>query len=265
MPLLKALDYPAHVWGARYFWMHLVLADIRSRWRRSFFGLLWSILQPLGMGLLLANVLGRLFKIDVVDYLPYILSGLIVWEFIVASTVGGSLAFVQADAYIKEFRQPLAIYTLRTTLTNLIVFCFASTTLLGWVALTKPAIIGWAWLSLPGAVALLFLTAWPLATILAYPTTRFRDIAHGLTLLLQALWFLSPVFFQARFFREAGLAALVDYNPIYHLLELFRAPILQNRLPAVENYVFCMATILVLVMLAVLVGRRMERRVIFYL
>ena len=45
-------DYAAGIWQARYFWTHLALSDLRSRWRRSFFGALWSIIQPLGMTLL---------------------------------------------------------------------------------------------------------------------------------------------------------------------------------------------------------------------
>jgi lipopolysaccharide transport system permease protein len=258
-------EYSKKIWNARYFWFHLTLSDIRARWRRSFFGVFWSILQPLGMSVLLANVLGRLFKIDVVEYLPYILSGIIVWEFVVSSTVSGSLAFVQADSYIKEVRQPLAIYTLRTTLTSLFIVCLASTTLVLWIALTKPGNFGLAWLSLPGAFAFLLLIAWPLSTTLAYFAARFRDIPPALTLILQALWFLSPVFFQAEFFRAGGMAALVDYNPIYHLLELFRAPMLHNRMPAADNYLFCAATVALLTLVAVLVGRKLERKVIFYL
>ena len=55
-------EYFAGIWAARYFWMHLALSDLRSRWRRSFFGVLWSILQPLTTALLLAAVLAKLFQ-----------------------------------------------------------------------------------------------------------------------------------------------------------------------------------------------------------
>src|SRR5471030_3041872 len=127
-------SYFSRVWAARYFWVHLALADLRSRWRRSFFGVTWSIIQPLVLTCLLALVFSRILHTDIVTYAPYILSGIIVWEYISANTIGGSLSFVQADAYIKQCNHPLAIYTLRTVLSSLIVMMLASVSLFGWVA-----------------------------------------------------------------------------------------------------------------------------------
>src|SRR5262249_55158483 len=111
-------SYFARIWSSRFFWTHLALSDLRSRWRRSYLGALWCVLQPLGMTALIAFVLGRLLKTTVLDYAPYILSGIIFWEFISATALAGALAFVQNEPYIKQCRQPLAIYTLRTVLAN---------------------------------------------------------------------------------------------------------------------------------------------------
>ena len=259
------MRYLAGIWSARYFWTHLALSDLRTRWRRSYLGALWSILQPLGMTVLIAFVLGRLLKLDVVDYAPYILSGIIFWEFISATAVSGSLAFVQNEPYIKQFRHPLAIYTLRTALANLLILVLANVSLLGWVLVVRPGNIGWSWLCLPLSLALLFLSVWPLATILAYLTARFRDVPHALGLVLQALWFVSPVYFEAKFFREAGLNGFVDYNPVYHLLQTARAPLLAGEWPTLENYAFCLGTVLALSATACFISWRRERNVIFYL
>ncbi|MBO3276228.1 ABC transporter permease [Pseudomonas schmalbachii] len=257
--------YLRNIWNTRYFWVHLSLSDLRSRWRRSFFGILWTIIQPLGMTLLLAVVFGKVFKIEIRDYAPYILSGMIIWEFVTASATAGSLSFVQADAYIKQCNHPLAIYTLRTVLTNLIVLCLASVTLVAWVLVVMPQNFGWSWLAALSIYPILALIAWPLATFLAYVATRFRDLPHALGLLLQAMWFVSPIYFEAKLFRGGDLHALVDYNPIYHMLEIVRAPLLQGHWPSLENYAYCGGTIALLILLAVLLGRRAERKVIFYL
>ena len=253
------------VWRARYFWSHLALSDLRSRWRRSFFGVLWSIIQPLGMTLLLALVFSKIFNSDIYTYAPYILSGIIVWECITACVTGGALSFVQADAYIKQCRHPLAIYTLRTVLTSLIILVLASTALFGWSLVVLPKNIGWHWLGALTIFPVLALILWPLATLLAYIGTRFRDIPHATGLIMQALWFISPVYFEDKMFRRGGLDGLVDYNPIYHLLQLLRAPLLDGKWPKLENYGFVFFTAFVLAFLAWLIGRRAERKVIFYL
>lgn len=258
-------NYLSGIWNARYFWIHLSLADLRSRWRRSFFGIFWSVIQPLGMTLLLSIVFGKIFKTQITEYAPYILSGMVIWEFVISTATGGSLAFVQADAYIKQCHHPLAIYTLRTTLTNLMVLMLASISLIAWVLVVMPKNFGWCWLSAILIYPIVALIAWPMATVLAYIGARFRDVPHALGLIFQALWFVSPIYFEAKVFRGGNLHALVDYNPIYHLLEIVRAPLLHGQWPTAENYSYCFGAIAVLFMFAWLIGRRAEKKVIFYL
>lgn len=259
------MSYAAKVWAARHFWMHLALADLRTRWRRSFLGAMWSLVQPLGMTLLLTFVFSRIFGSDIHTYAPFIFSGMITWEFVATTVSGGSLAFVQADAYIRQTRHPLAIYTLRTALTNIIVFAFASVGLLVWVLIAMPANVGWPWLAALLVLPMLVLTGWAVATLLAYFATRFRDIPHALGLILQALWFVSPVYFEPDIFRKAGLSGLVDWNPIYHLLEILRAPLLHGRWPSWQNFAWSLGFALVVGVLALAAGRRLERRMIFFL
>jgi lipopolysaccharide transport system permease protein len=260
-----AADYIRGIWAARYFWLHLSLSDLRSRWRGSFFGIFWTIMQPLGLTILLSVVFGRIFHSDIADYAPYILSGMILWDFVTASAIGGSLTFVQADAYIKQYTHPLAIYSLRTVLTNLMVFLCAFTSLFAWVLIWRPQNFGWAWLAIPTVIPLLVLIAWPLTTLLGYFGARFRDLPHALGLALQALWFISPIYFEPKVFRSGGLDALVDNNPAYHLLQIIRAPMLNGEWPTWQNYGFCLGLILLLMLFATAMGRIAEKKVIYYL
>ncbi len=259
------MSYAKEIWAARYFWTHLALADLRSRWRRSFFGVMWCIIQPLGLTLLLALVFSRIFKADLGAYAPYILSGVIIWEFVIAASLGGSLAFVQADAYIKQCKHPLAIYTLRSTLTNLIVFSLASLSLIAWVLLGFGQNLNWSWLAALLIYPILLGIAWPLSTVFAYISTRFRDLPHALGLIFQAVWFISPIYFEEKVFLDGDLGFLIFYNPIYHLLQIVRAPLLKGEWPSVANFGFCLATIGVISALAYIIGRRSEDRVILYL
>lgn len=228
-------------------------------------GVMWSVLQPLGMTILLSFVFSRLFHADILTYAPYILSGIIAWEFMASSLTNGSLAFVQGDAYIKQCKHPLAIYTLRLILSNLIVLMLASTVLFGWVIVMMPQNINWSWLAILSFYPIIALITLPLATLLAYFGTRFRDIPHMMGLILQAIWFISPVYFQSYMFRQGGLNALVDYNPIYHLLQIVRAPLLEGKWPAAYDYFFCFMVIVLFSLIAIAVGRKAERNVIFYL
>ncbi len=252
------------IWKARYFWTHLAFSDLRSRWRRSFFGIFWTIIQPLGLTVLISFVFGKIFNTPIREYAPYILSGIIVWDFICQCCINGSLCFVQADAYIKQCKHPLAIYSLRTTLVNLIILGFASTSLFLWILFLFPENFGLSWISLLMAPIIFILIGWPIATVLAYFGTIYRDIPHALGLVLQAFWFISPIYFEEKVFRK-GLEFLITYNPIYHLLQIVRAPLLHGQFPTVANYAYCFGTALFLIILCLLVGARKERKIIFYL
>lgn len=217
------------------------------------------------MTALLSVVFSKMFNTEITQLAPYILSGMIIWEFVIASAVGGSLAFIQADAYIKQCTHPLAIYTLRTVFTNIMVLSMASLSLVAWVLIVMPQNFGWSWLAALAIFPVLFFIAWPMATILAYIATRFRDLPHALTLILQAMWFVSPIYFEAKLFRDGGIAWLIEYNPIYHMLEIVRAPLLHGLWPTFENFAFSFVTIFILTALAILVGRNAEKKIIFYL
>lgn len=257
--------YLNDVWKVRHFWWHLSMSDLRSRFRRSHFGLLWALMQPLGLTILISIVFSRLFNQSIAEYAPYILSGIIVWDYVTSTIVGGALAFVQADAYIKQTRHPLAIYTLRNVVTGLVVMSIASLALVSWVLLFFPDNLSWSWLAAPTIFPLVAITTWPLATIMAYIGVRFRDLPNVLALVLQAAWFVSPVYFMDKMFRDSGLGILLDYNPIYHLLQIVRAPLLYGQWPTLTNYLWCFATSAILAVAAAALGRRSEPKVIFYL
>lgn len=257
--------YVKGIWSARYFWFHLALSDIRIKYRRSLLGLAWAVLQPLALTLLLAFVMGSFFNAPINNYAPFIFSGLICWEFIVSSSVNGCASFIGAEGYVKQFSHPLIIYTLRSVIPTFINLLCAFSGLLVWVLLWKPSNVGFSWLALLLAFPLLFLFVWPLATITAFIGTRFRDFSQLIVIGLQGIYYISPVFFLPKMFVAANIGFLIEYNPIYHLLNLFRKPLLEGVLPSANDYLYVIGTSIALWLFAWFLIRRDEKKIIFYL
>ncbi len=67
-------------------------------------------------------------------------------------------------------------------------------------------------------------------------------------LIFQSIWYVSPIFFEPKLFQSAKDAYLIDWNPIYHILNLFRAPMLEGKMPTLDNYIFSIATVIILLL-----------------
>ena len=90
-------------------------------------------------------------------------------------------------------------------LANLAVLLIASVAMFAWAAIVHWDRIGIVWISALSLYPILILIAWPLVTLLAYIGSRFRDLPNVLALVLQSVWFISPVYFEAAMFRRGGL------------------------------------------------------------
>lgn len=258
--------YLQRVWSTRYFWWHLTLSDTRARFRRSYLGIIWAILNPLLLTILLTLVMSFIFKTQSLSYAPYVFSGLVVWTVITDSGNVGCDAFLKADSYIKQFKHPVLIYSLRTVLVSMIYMLFAYSGLFIWMAIKQPnhLIISLIWF-IPALISLGFI-ALPVSIICGVTNTKFRDFAQLLTLLFQCIWYLSPIFISAELLMKSKhLYVLVAYNPVYHLLELFRAPALYGQHPAAVDFLYVLAASALLWLLAIHLLKKNENAIIHYL
>ncbi len=263
--MIARSSYLSGIWSARYFWVHLALSDIRIKYRRSLLGLAWALVQPLALTILLSFVMGNIFQAKSEQYAPYIFSGLIVWEFITSSAITGCTALTNAEGYIKQFTHPMAIYTLRSVLPCLINLGCASLGLFVWSLIVNPVNLNASWLCLPISFVLIFFFAWPLATIAAFIGVQFRDFSQLIIIGLQAVYYISPIFFLPDMFLKAKIGFVLMYNPIYHLLNLFRMPLLYGQIPFLFSYMYVCSVCLLLWLIAWIFIKKNENKVIFYL
>ena len=262
---MSLIRYAKNIWTIRFFWAHLVLSDIRFKYRRSYLGLGWAMIQPFALTLLFSFVMGRFFKVPMENYAPFIFSGLIFWEYITSSIITGCHSFINAEGYIKQFSHPLLIYSLRNVIVCTINLLIAFIGLTIWVFFWQASNIQITWISLIFSFPLLVLFVWPISSIAAFLTVKFRDFSQLIIIILQALYFVSPVLFQPKLFLSSNLSVLLTYNPIYYLLNLFRMPVLEGKMPSLQNYLVVLVACLIAWSIAFVLIKRHENRVIFYL
>jgi ABC-type polysaccharide/polyol phosphate export permease len=261
------LSYAGKIWSCRYFWLSLVVIDLRMRYRRSVIGLGWSLVRPILMTMILCAVFRRLFmRQDVWTFAPYVLSGLACWDYIVNATRQGCQCFFQGESYIRQYPAPIAIYPLRTALGETVHFLIALLVvgaLAGYVGGTfsLPAL-----LSLVPTVLLLFMLAWSLALIAGFANVYFQDTQHLCDVGFQIAFYATPIIYDAHDLGPGRLQWLVTHcNPMLPFMELIREPILHSQLPPLESYAAASVTVLVVGSLAMLTCFRLQRYLVHHL
>jgi ABC-type polysaccharide/polyol phosphate export permease len=257
------------IWTFRYFLAALVKLDLQLRYRRSFLGIGWSLLNPIAMTVVFTVVFSGLLG-TTEEYAPYLLTGLAVWAFLRDSTVVGCRALLANETYIRQSPLPYGLYTLRTVLGQAIHGLIALGVALGLVLFLRPGAdaalerLAVAWVILPGLV-LAFLAAWAVATITAFANVYFHDVQHLLEVGSQIMFFATPIMYGPSQLINKGLGWLVNLNPVYLFLQLIRDPIVYGTVPGTELYVYASILTVVLIGLAVGTVAWLQKRVIFHL
>ncbi|MBZ9740971.1 MULTISPECIES: ABC transporter permease [unclassified Mesorhizobium] len=245
-------------------WIFLGVQDIKARFRRSFIGPLWILLNLAffvgGAGF----VYGVMFGQPMADFLPFLTAGFVIWGFLLSSFIEAGAAFVGSEGYIKQFSYPKQIYLLRALVSYSIVL------LIGFLAIIIVQIffqnfhiLGWI-MAVPGLM-LLLVAALGHIVISAYVGTRFRDLPFALAGILQVIFFVTPIMFPIKVLQEKHLDFVYQYNPLYYLIDIVRHPILEGGFSPFENYAFAAIYLFVLWVIAALVARRLDNRLVFLL
>ena len=257
--------YVTELWRLRHFWMALVRNDLRNRYRRSVLGLGWSLLQPIAMTVVLCTVFAGVFDVSLSEYAPYLLSGLTFWSFISATAVSGCQSFFYGESYIRQHRAPLAIYPLRTTLGAGYHFLVGIGVVLVAVGIFSGFHNPLVLLSLVPSLVLLFIFAWSLAVCTGTLNVLFHDTQHLLEIILQILFYLTPIIYKPEILVKRNLGWAVQINPFAVLLDLVRQPLLYGGLPSPETTWASLLIVAGTVAVAALLLRWCERRLIFFM
>ena len=263
---MKLMNTVHYIYRMRYFWLYLARCDLIARYRRSKLGMLWIVMSPVLMTVIRSVVLGSVFKMSIIEYAPYILIGMVAWELFTSSLVTGGGTFLGAYPYIRQFNHPVIIYTLKSAVVYTANFLIASVGIIIWTLFLSPANVLLGLFTLPLTTVLFFFLSWALVTIAAFINTKYRDYPQMMSLLMQALWYVSPVYFQESMF-EANqyLLMLFRYNPITHILYLLRKPFLYCQLPVWSDYLFTVGCIVFFGLIAFFLNKKNAKKVIFYL
>jgi len=245
-------------------WLRLGMLDVRMKFRRSLIGPAWIFLS-LGItiaaiGYIYSQLLGQ----DVETFIPFLTAGLVIWGYLTASITEGALAFVASEGYIKQIALPIYVYVFR------FFVAISVNALISLVAFFLIAPVfgvrfgaGTLW-AVPGFL-LLAAASFLLVMILAHVNARFRDAGTFAGVVMQIGFYVTPVLFPPELLLQRGRRAIVILNPLYHLIEVARRPLLHGEPADSVNYLGTAVVLLCLLAVAGALMRAYGRSIVFTL
>ncbi len=206
-------------------WTRFAVHEIRQRFRRSVLGPFWLTAS---MGVFvgaLGLINATLFNQDVSQTLPYIAIGVIVWGFLSACISEGSTTFISRESYIRNVPLPISLHIYQMLARNSIIMGFNMVIYVG-VLIWSRTLPGPAFLLIVFSAPLLLINVAWMSLAAAILSTRYRDIPQVIASVLQVVFFLTPIFWSTA--AMPTRPHFVQFNPLFHLLEIVREPLLGN-------------------------------------
>jgi lipopolysaccharide transport system permease protein len=263
----RHFDYFGRMWKLRYFLFSLVGNDLRSRYRRSFLGIGWSLVRPLSMTLILCLVFQKMFPGSIQEYAPFVLIGMTTWQFLTETILGGCQCFTRGgSAYIRQQPVPLALFPLRTVLGcsfhSLVAFGVGLAVTWCFKGFGNPVPL----LFLIPSMALFFLLGWFMAILAGIAQVHFPDTSHLLEISFQFLFYLTPIVYPPEYLHtRSRLAWIIRCNPFTYLLDLVRQPVVYNQLPSLQSIQVALVFISLMGLLAYTALKKTERTLVFWI
>ena len=210
----------------------LVRRDIVARYKRSILGILWTMLQPLGIMIVLTVVFSSLFS-GTDGYPAYILSGLVAWTFFAQTTNAAIHQSVWGGTLMRRIYVPYTAFSVSSVGTGVVNLALSLVPLLLIMLVTNRPIT-WAILFLPIPILLLTAFALGVGLMLSSLAVRFPDVSEMYQIVVQAWMYLTPIMYPETIIPESYRSWVLHLNPMYHLVSMFRTPIYEGVLPPLD-------------------------------
>jgi ABC-type polysaccharide/polyol phosphate export permease len=252
------------IYKYRYVLVNLVRQDLKNKYRNSWLGVGWSLASPIGLVAIIGAVFSVVLKQSINDFLPYLYSGLIPWMYFVACADGGSYSFINAEGYIKQTQTPLEIFPIRMALVPFVQLLYSLVAYFIMFLFLKPEKFSLTMLMVPISLLIWLLLGISVSYLAASLHTYFRDYAPMQSLVLQGLFYATPIMYPAETIK-GNFSWIVKYNPIYYFLEIIRHPLLGEPLPSLHEWFIVLGVLTFILLLSIIINHFIGRKFIFRL
>lgn len=213
-------------------WWGLAWLEIRQRYSRSMIGPFWITLSMAIMIGAMGPLYGALFGQNISSYIQNLAISLIMWSFISTCINEAGSVFIGAENYIKQVSLPLSVYAYKLIAKNFLILSHNAVIGIVVLLIVPPQNFQNIFLFPIGLILIIGNLCW-FVLLVGMFSARYRDLPQLVTNIMQVMFFLSPILWTADMLPD-NKRYLAEFNPIYHLIEVMRSPLLGYATPTLS-------------------------------
>ena len=225
------------LYNYRYLIKQLVTKDIKLKYRRSFLGYVWSVLNPLMVMVVMYLVFSKMFRFNIDNYSAYLIIGQTLFTFMTEAPNQAIFSITGNGPLLKKVYVPKYVFTLSKVTSSLVNLVFSLGAMIIVFVITKVQ-FSWAMLFFPVILMEVYIFSLGLGLFLAEAAVFFRDIQYIYNVLTTAWMYLTPIFYPMEQLPESVQKAIKIFNPMYQYITQFRTISLHQTLPAAGDVVY---------------------------
>lgn len=245
------IEYFRGIWKDRFVLANLVRQDLYMKYNKSVLGVGWSIVTPLGLSIIIGLIYSVIYGTDPRAFVPLLFAGLNPWTFINGAADGGTVSYMVAEGYIKQTTVHSQIFPLRGVLVGFVNLLYSTIAFVAVYLFLAPDSFGVEMLAAVPGFIILFFAGIALANISAVINLHLRDFRPLQSLILQGLFYATPIIYEADMLREKGFAFVYEVNPFYYFIEIVRTPLLGNEIPSLQVYMIAIVITVLLFIISI--------------
>ena len=250
----------------------LVGKDFKIKYRRSFLGVAWSVLNPLLMMIVMAIVFTTIFaqgrngSVTPEMYPLYLIVGNVTFAVMSDSTSQALSSIIYASSLLKKVKVHRFVFPVQKVLFSLVNFAF-SLIAVAIVMLWFHVVPTWHLLLLPVCLILLMFFCMGVGLLLSAATVFFRDVMHLWSVVLTAWTYFTPIFWTTDYILKMPhiLRVLMYANPMYNYLQFMRDIFLFQTCPTPLEFGLCVAWAVIAMVIGYTVFHKNEHKFILYI
>lgn len=211
-----------------------VTTSIKTRYKRSVLGVVWTLLNPLLTMLILTVVFSQVFRITLDNYPVYVLSGLVIWNFFSATTSQAMVGMAMGGSLLQRIYVPKSVFAVSAIGVGLVNLGLSIIPLF-LIAFFQHTPITPTILLMPFAVLLLILFSMGVGLILETAAVYFADLLPFYEVLLMLWMYCTPIIYPLSILPD-HLQGLFKLNPMYYFVALFRTPLYSGEIPPLNEW-----------------------------